>query len=314
MTKRALALTFILSLTLAGTAFASPDRYQRQSERCVADEFLGESGGYNRRPDAVSCPDSPCETVIENDAEGLDGANDDGYSFYDEFDHPEPAPVENNHPEPAPETPDSEQISMKDGMVCVTASGTAPCRMDNVSFDVVIKETGLASEDDALAVLRSVKQILVKDHVSHDNMAVTKSVTSVSYVYEEAGLSNRRPHHYTTTIVLHVKDVFLAELPQYAVDCVAAGALEVTNARAYSLYYEEAYQNALSRACHEARERAAAMAEGSGMTLGKCVLTELDSAVAVPFLDVTSYIDNTLDTTDWTDSVTVTVNSAFVME
>lgn len=314
MTKRALALTFILSLVVAGTAYASPDKYQRQSERCVADEFLGERGGYNRRPDAISAPDAPCETEVENNAEGLSGFYSEGSSFSADLDHPEPAPVENEHPEPAPEAPSPEGAEIKDGMVCVTASGTAPCRMDNVSFDVTIKETGLASEDEALSVLRRVKDILVKDHASQDNMAVTKSVTSVSYVYEEAGLSNRRPQDYTTTIVLYVKDVSLAELPQYAVDCVAAGALEVTNARAYSVYYEEAYQNALSRACHNARERAEAMAEGSGMTLGKCVLTELDSAVAVPFLDVTSYIDNTLDMTDWSDSVTVTVNSSFVME
>lgn len=314
MTKKALALTFILSLAVTGTVFASPDRYQRQSERCVADEFLDDDGKYGRRPDAVSGPDAPYETVIENDAEGLDGDYDNDDSFDANFDCPESFPVENDHPEPAPETPDSGQISMKDGTVCVTASGTAPCRMDNVSFDVTIKETGLASEDAALEILSSVKDILAKDHVDRDNMTVAKSVTSVSYVYEEEGLSNRRPQDYTTTIVLHVKDASLAELPQYAVDCVAAGALEVTNVRAYSLYYEEAYQNALSRACHEARERAAAMAEGSGMMLGKCILTELDSAVAVPFLDVTSYIDNTLDTTDWTDSVTVTVNSAFVME
>lgn len=166
----------------------------------------------------------------------------------------------------------------------VTATGTVPVDAPNdialLSFEISAEgETVSEANQQVMAQIDAIRQILVEQGVPEQNIWHSRYDVSANVVYHNTRLTEEQVlDGYVVGMQLNVR---LTDLKLVGV--VIDAAMQSGAGSTHELQYEQsqaeqAYQAALSLAAQQAMDKAAALAESCGMTLGDLVsVTELSA-------------------------------------
>lgn len=185
-------------------------------------------------------------------------------------------------PAPAP-APMSDGVNMRsEGQNVITVNGSETVKIvpdiAQIRFGITIQaQDAKACQDATNKDLAHVLQFLKESGIPEESIQTSNYGMNPVYDYS----SGRTPVGYESQATIIVSDITLDQAAALLTACVDEGINNIDSISYTSSEYKECYEDALVKAIDSAREKAQALAEAGGCTLGSVVrIEELSSQSA----------------------------------